>query len=38
LEELQHWYASRTSHDDRLDLSIIERATGQWPERSCSTN
>jgi RimJ/RimL family protein N-acetyltransferase len=30
LENLQRWYASRAEHDDRIDLSIIERATGAW--------
>jgi RimJ/RimL family protein N-acetyltransferase len=30
LESLEQWYASRAEHDDRLDLSIIERATGDW--------
>jgi RimJ/RimL family protein N-acetyltransferase len=30
LEHLEQWYASRAGHDDRLDLSIIERATGEW--------
>lgn len=30
LENLQNWYASRADHDDRIDLSIIERATGEW--------
>jgi RimJ/RimL family protein N-acetyltransferase len=30
LERLEQWYASRAGHDDRIDLSIIERATGEW--------
>ena len=30
LENLQRWYASRAEHDDRIDLSVIERATGEW--------
>lgn len=30
LENLQSWYATRGTHSDRLDLSIIERATGEW--------
>jgi RimJ/RimL family protein N-acetyltransferase len=30
VENLESWYASRAGHDDRLDLSIIERATGEW--------
>jgi RimJ/RimL family protein N-acetyltransferase len=30
LENLRKWYASRAEHDDRMDLSIIERATGEW--------
>lgn len=29
-EALQAWYRSRAEHDDRLDLSIIERATRTW--------
>jgi RimJ/RimL family protein N-acetyltransferase len=29
LEELERWYASRAEHDDRLDLAIVERATGE---------
>jgi RimJ/RimL family protein N-acetyltransferase len=46
LKELRSWYRSRADHADRLDLSIIERATGDWvgevvlndlnaPNRSC---
>ena len=30
LPELERWYATRAEHTDRLDLSIIERATGEW--------
>ncbi|HET7014351.1 MAG TPA: GNAT family protein [Streptosporangiaceae bacterium] len=30
LENLESWYETRGTHDDRLDLSIIERATGEW--------
>jgi RimJ/RimL family protein N-acetyltransferase len=30
LGELERWYATRAAHADRLDLSIIERATGEW--------
>lgn len=30
LGRLEDWYATRAAHDDRLDLSIIERATGEW--------
>ncbi len=30
LEELQHWYGTRAGHTDRLDLSIIDRASGRW--------
>ncbi|MGC9665285.1 GNAT family N-acetyltransferase [Planosporangium sp. 12N6] len=30
LEELERWYASRAEHADRLDLAIVERATGAW--------
>lgn len=29
-EELEHWYATRADVEDRLDLSIVERATGEW--------
>lgn len=29
LDALERWYASRADHDDRLDLAIIERATGE---------
>ncbi|MFE3113884.1 GNAT family N-acetyltransferase [Kitasatospora indigofera] len=28
-EALERWYASRAEHDDRLDLAIVERATGE---------
>jgi RimJ/RimL family protein N-acetyltransferase len=30
IDNLETWYATRAEHDDRLDLSIIERATGEW--------
>jgi RimJ/RimL family protein N-acetyltransferase len=30
LSNLESWYSTRASHDDRLDLSIIERASGKW--------
>lgn len=30
LADLEHWYATRAAHADRFDLSIIERATGEW--------
>jgi RimJ/RimL family protein N-acetyltransferase len=30
LENLESWYATRGTKDDRLDLSILERATGEW--------
>jgi RimJ/RimL family protein N-acetyltransferase len=30
LENVESWYATRASHADRLDLSIIERSSGQW--------
>jgi RimJ/RimL family protein N-acetyltransferase len=30
LERLEQWYISRAAHDDRIDLSIVERATGEW--------
>jgi len=29
LDELERWYGSRAEHDDRLDLAIVERASGQ---------
>lgn len=29
LKDVEDWYATRAEHDDRLDLSIIERATGK---------
>jgi RimJ/RimL family protein N-acetyltransferase len=29
VESQEAWYATRAEHDDRLDLSIIERATGE---------
>jgi RimJ/RimL family protein N-acetyltransferase len=30
LEELERWYSSRAEHEDRLDLAIVEQATGGW--------
>jgi RimJ/RimL family protein N-acetyltransferase len=30
LKTLRHWYATRAEHADRLDLSIIDRASGRW--------
>lgn len=30
LDNLRKWYATRAEHEDRVDLSIIERATGEW--------
>jgi RimJ/RimL family protein N-acetyltransferase len=30
LANLEQWYGTRGEHDDRIDLSIIERATGDW--------
>ena len=30
LEELEEWYRSRADQEDRLDLSVIEKATGEW--------
>jgi RimJ/RimL family protein N-acetyltransferase len=30
LANLESWYATRAGHHDRLDLSIIERASGEW--------
>ncbi|GAA1382548.1 GNAT family N-acetyltransferase [Catellatospora chokoriensis] len=29
LDVLERWYASRAEHDDRLDLAIVEQATGE---------
>lgn len=29
LEDAEKWYATRADHDDRIDLSVIERATGE---------
>ncbi len=29
-EQIQNWTASRQTTDDRLDLSIIDRETGEW--------
>lgn len=30
LEQMAEWYRSRANFDDRLDLAIIEKRTGQW--------
>ena len=30
LDALRDWYSTRADHDDRLDLSIVERRTGEW--------
>lgn len=30
LEGLRTWYRTRADHADRIDLSIVERATGRW--------
>jgi RimJ/RimL family protein N-acetyltransferase len=30
LKKLRNWYATRAKHTDRLDLSIIDRASGRW--------
>lgn len=30
LSVLEEWYATRDAHTDRLDLSILERASGTW--------
>ena len=30
MKKLRRWYATRAAHADRLDLSIIDRATGKW--------
>jgi RimJ/RimL family protein N-acetyltransferase len=46
-ERLRQWYATRNAQSDRLDLAVVDRATGecvgevvlnQWdePDRSCS--
>jgi RimJ/RimL family protein N-acetyltransferase len=29
-ESLSRWYGSRGEHDDRLDLAVVERATGEY--------
>jgi len=29
-DELRAWYRTRVDHNDRLDLSIVEAATGRW--------
>lgn len=42
-----HWYATRHEHDDRLDLAVVDRASGDYageivlnglsvPDRSCN--
>jgi RimJ/RimL family protein N-acetyltransferase len=30
LADAEKWYATRADHDDRIDLSIIERGSGEW--------
>jgi RimJ/RimL family protein N-acetyltransferase len=30
MKKLRRWYATRAGHADRLDLSIIDRASGKW--------
>lgn len=30
LEGARGWYSSRADHDDRLDLAIVDRATGEY--------
>jgi len=30
MKKLRRWYATRAAHADRLDLSIIDRASGRW--------
>lgn len=30
VEALRSWYRTRVDHDDRIDLSILERPTGRW--------
>jgi RimJ/RimL family protein N-acetyltransferase len=27
---MREWYATRADHDDRLDLAVVDRATGQF--------
>jgi RimJ/RimL family protein N-acetyltransferase len=29
-EQLEHWYATRADHDDRLDLAIVDRTGGRY--------
>lgn len=30
LEPMRQWYGSRAEHEDRLDLAVVDRATGQY--------
>lgn len=30
LEAARQWYGSRAEHDDRLDLAVVERASGEY--------
>ena len=30
VEPMRQWYGSRADHDDRLDLAVVDRATGQY--------
>jgi RimJ/RimL family protein N-acetyltransferase len=30
LEAARSWYGSRAEHDDRLDLAVVDRATGEY--------
>ena len=38
LDELRAWYGSRAQYPDRLDLAIVERATGRWAGEVVLTN
>jgi len=30
LEPMREWYGSRSEHEDRLDLAVVDRSTGQY--------
>ena len=38
LDVLRDWYTTRNAQTDRLDLAIVDRATGGAWERRCSTS
>ena len=35
LELMREWYATRADHDDRLDLAVMDRATGGLRAKWC---